>query len=275
MGNLTFQPMINLITAEVEAYVVCGETGGCESDGAALRRGAPRATGGTARRPDPEDPPHPEAVLKAALEHKFDPDLPIMLQVHDDGPGRAAMVAESLAARVASLGRRPGRLVLRVSATSESLEGGAAGAAVRELQQRGFGVALQGPVSLAALLGVRPQLLEINHEHLHSGARRPLAGNRLAVLRSFCLRTETRIVATGVSSLTDVVAVLESGVVRARGYILGVPAPTPAPLSPQTEQCLHRAVQQAGSSVLSHVTLDDLRKAITRHGMVAYHRLSA
>jgi EAL domain-containing protein (putative c-di-GMP-specific phosphodiesterase class I) len=144
-----------------------------------------------------------------------------------------------------ALGRRPDLRGVVVELTGQRpaanpAELARAAAALRERGARlGWDDTATGYAGLAVMAALRPELVRLDRAPAGGDGSVPavLAG----LTGELAGRTGARVVATGVETAAELAAFVRSGTPLAQGWLLGRPAPEPAPLDPRSADLVRRS----------------------------------
>jgi diguanylate cyclase (GGDEF)-like protein len=120
------------------------------------------------------------------------------------------------------------RFVLEVTEASPHVSGARLQEILRHCAAEGFRIALDdfgsGYASLSALLGLSPHLLKVDKYLVTGLAMDPVRANLLRSLTDFARRSGMQLVAEGIETEDDLVAVLRAGAMLGQGYFIAEPA---------------------------------------------------
>ncbi|MGH7435741.1 MAG: bifunctional diguanylate cyclase/phosphodiesterase, partial [Polyangiaceae bacterium] len=142
----------------------------------------------------------------------------------------------------------PNRFVLEITEASPHVSGSRLQEILRHCAAEGFRIALDdfgaGYASLSALLGLSPHLLKVDKELVSGLATDSVRANLLRSLVDFARRSGIQLVAEGIETEEDLVAVLRAGAVLGQGYFFAAPGEEARPLPDETRTKL-RALASA------------------------------
>jgi EAL domain-containing protein (putative c-di-GMP-specific phosphodiesterase class I) len=135
------------------------------------------------------------------------------------------------------LGLSPARFVLELTEAVAALDTAQIARFVDHYANQGFRIALDdvgaGYASLTALIRLRPHFLKLDKELVSGLADDPLRVSLVRSLADFGRRSSLLVIAEGIETERDLVALIRAGVPFGQGYLLGRPAREPLPpLSP-------------------------------------------
>ena len=130
------------------------------------------------------------------------------------------------------------RFVLEITESGAHLNGGRLEELLRYYAAEGFRIAIDdlgaGYASLCALVRLRPHVLKLDKDVVIGLAADPIRLNLVRALTDFARRSGMQLIAEGIETEADLVALLRAGVMFGQGYFLARPAPDPTAPTPET-----------------------------------------
>lgn len=243
-GPLTvaFQPIVDLGSGEIAAYEVLGRAGPVAGPLAHVAK-SPATLLDEAHRHGrllALDRRWREIAIAAIAAHGDAQPL-FFLNVDPRIADDARAAPGFTLALVRAYGLAPERFVLELT-EAPSRDPEAIERVLERYAEQGFRVALDdlgaGQQTLANLLRLRPHIVKLDRALLRGAEGDPTRAHLLGALAEFARRTGIELVAEGIETEDQLRAVCEAGIPLAQGFLLGRPAPRPAPLAPAARASL-------------------------------------
>lgn len=213
---MAFQPIVDITEGRVFAYEALlrtDEESLCRPDhfiAAAEKLGKVHLLGRTVR----------DAVARAAVEA---PDgVSIFVNVHG-----LELTDEELFAPGSPLAGMAGRVVLEITERT-GLDPAAGPASVAMLRKLGYRIAVDdlgaGYAALGALATLEPDVVKLDMSLIRDIHRHPTKRRVVGAIANLCRELGSRVVAEGVETSDERIAVLDAGIGLVQGYLLARPA---------------------------------------------------
>jgi EAL domain-containing protein (putative c-di-GMP-specific phosphodiesterase class I) len=213
---MAFQPIVDVTQGKVFAYEALLRT---EEESlrrpdhfiaAAEKLGKVHLLGRTVR----------DAVAKAAVEAPD--DVSIFVNVHG-----LELTDEELFAPGSPLAGMAGRVVLEITERT-GLDPAAGPASVAMLRKLGYRIAVDdlgaGYAALGALATLEPDVVKLDMSLIRDIHRHPTKRRVVAAITNLCRELGSRVVAEGVETSDERIAILDAGIDLVQGYLLARPA---------------------------------------------------
>jgi diguanylate cyclase (GGDEF)-like protein len=145
-------------------------------------------------------------------------------------------------------GLSPGRFILELTESGAHLDSAALREVLRHYAAQGFRIAIDdlgaGYASLNALVHLRPDVLKLDRGLVAGLAADPIRLNLVRALADFARRSGMQLIAEGIETEADLIALLRAGVTFGQGYFIARPSSEPQPPAPDVRAVLRaRAIE--------------------------------
>jgi diguanylate cyclase (GGDEF)-like protein len=273
--SVVFQPVVNLLTGDAFLYEVLGRMpAGLEGAPDYVQLGPVECLDVAERDGlllELDRAWQQEAVAVVARDHRAG-NLTFSLNVDPrilDDPAFRPGHTRDLVERA---GLSPNRFVLEITEAGPHVSGQRLQEIVRHCTAEGFRIALDdfgsGYASLSALLALSPHLLKVDKYLVTGLAMDPVRANLLRALTDFARRSGIQLVAEGIETEADLVAVLRAGVMLGQGYLLATPQDEARPVRAEIRSRLRAIAADVERTRFHSISTRQVSEVMQEHPVV-------